>query len=81
MTICSCGYAPTSEESLADHLGEMFIPSDDTDASGQLHAEAVPGRCVCGHIVASQAALDAHLLAAFTPPDHLGRDGHEHNPA
>jgi hypothetical protein len=80
MTTCSCGYAPTVMENLADHLGEMFIPSHDADQSGQLHGETIPGRCLCGDIVASQAALDAHLLAAFTPPDHLGLDGRRHIP-
>ena len=80
MIACLCGFTPAGEETLADHLGEMFVPSNDADESGQLHGETVPGTCLCGQIVASQAALDAHLLAAFTPPDQLGFDGRRHNP-
>jgi hypothetical protein len=35
---CSCGY--TGEAAgLAEHLGEVFIPADDTGADGQAHAE------------------------------------------
>lgn len=37
---CSCGYAAASDDDLADHLGEMFSPQDDTAADGQVHAEA-----------------------------------------
>jgi hypothetical protein len=78
---CSCGYLPTSDYTLTDHLGEMFIPADDTDAAGQAHAETLPGTCLCGHLAGSPAALDEHLLAAFTPPGIPGRDGRAHVPA
>jgi len=79
MTTCSCGFTPTVDETLADHLGEMFIPDDDTDEAGQRHAETGARTCLCGHTATSGAGLDAHLLAAFTSPGHLGRDGRAHN--
>ncbi len=92
---CCCGYSPTSDDTLTDHLGEMLIPADDSDTAGQVHAEAAPDdhtgdeslsaaaqlRCLCGHFTDSPAALDAHLLAAFTVPGTVGRDGRAHVPA
>jgi hypothetical protein len=81
---CSCGYEATETESLADHLGEQFIPPDDTAPDGRRHAEAAPGEpahgwpCVCGFTAADIQALDAHLLAAFTPPGAIGADGRRH---
>jgi hypothetical protein len=92
---CCCGYTPTADYTLTDHLGEMLIPADDTDAAGQAHAEAardddagdeglaavVQLRCLCGHAADSTSALDEHLLAAFTVPGTLGRDGRAHVPA
>jgi hypothetical protein len=36
--------AITDPEDLTDHLGEQFIPADDTDATGQVHAEAARDR-------------------------------------
>ena len=81
MTTCSCGFIPAGEETLADHLGEMFLPDDDTDGAGRRHAETTPGTCLCGHAAGSAADLDAHLVAVFTPPGNLSRDGRTHNPA
>ena len=92
---CCCGYTPTADYSLTDHLGEMLIPADDSDSAGRVHAEAardgdagdegltaaVQSRCLCGHATDSPAALDEHLLAAFTVPGTLGCDGHRHAPA
>ena len=80
MTTCSCGFTPTDDESLPDHLGEMLIPGDDTDPAGQHHAETELRTCLCGHAAPSAADLDAHLLAAFTSPCRLGRDGRAHQP-
>lgn len=80
MTSCSCGFTPTVDETLADHLGEMFIPDDDTDKASQSHAETDARTCLCGHVATSSSDLDVHLLAAFTSPGHFGRDGRAHNP-
>jgi hypothetical protein len=91
---CACGYEAASTEDLTDHLGEQFIPADDTDAGGQVHAEAVreqatteqgttelaraDWRCLCGFGAPDLPGFDAHLLAVFTPPDGIGADGHHH---
>jgi|tagenome__1003787_1003787.scaffolds.fasta_scaffold20769066_2 hypothetical protein len=86
---CACGYEAASSEDLADHLGEQFIPADDTDAGGQVHAEAAREqgatelaragwRCLCGFGAPDLAGFDAHLLAVFTPPDRIGADARRH---
>jgi hypothetical protein len=80
MTTCSCGFTPMDDESLADHLGEMFIPDDDTDKGGRRHVETELRTCLCGYVAPDAADLDAHLLAAFTSPGRLGRDGQAHKP-
>jgi len=80
MSACSCGFTPTVDETLADHLGEMFIPDDDTDEVGQRHAEAGGRTCLCGHKATSATGLDTHLVAALTPPGRVGRDGRPHAP-
>jgi hypothetical protein len=84
---CACGHAAASAEDLADHLGEQFIPPDDTASDGQRHAELVrPGgdgtlwECQCGFATVQMRALDAHLLLVFTPPDAVGPDGRVHAP-
>jgi hypothetical protein len=86
VTVCECGFTASSEEELADHLGEMFIPDDDIAPDGRQHAERFePGRdgtaweCLCGVITIERAAFDAHLLAVFTPADGTGRDGQRHS--
>jgi hypothetical protein len=87
---CACGHEAASAEDLTDHLGEQFIPADDTDADGQVHAEAtreqgatelarVDWRCLCGFGAPDLAGFDAHLLSVFTPPDGIGADGRRHH--
>jgi hypothetical protein len=75
---CMCGYQATSDDDLADHLGEWLIPRNDTAEDGQVHAEAARGEklpagtppaayaCLCGFETASMAGFDAHLLAVFS---------------
>jgi hypothetical protein len=84
---CSCGYEADGSEDLRDHLGEVFIPRDDTALDGQVHAEPPrddhggdsPTRhCACGLAFPDATAVDEHLLAAFTPDDHIGLDGRKH---
>jgi hypothetical protein len=65
---CACGYHPTSEDDLTDHLSHAIVPADDKAPDGQLHAEAADQpqwTCLCGHYTATTEALDAHLLAIF----------------
>jgi hypothetical protein len=87
--LCACGYEAASFEDLTDHLGEQFVPADDTDANGQVHAEAAHDRdaaglvgadwkCLCGFDASDLAGFDAHLLAVFTPSDGIGADGRRH---
>jgi hypothetical protein len=82
---CRCGYEATSGDELADHLGEQFIPADDTATDGQRHAELLrPGadgtlwECLCGFSTVEMPEVDAHLLAVFTPPGAIGADGRRH---
>jgi hypothetical protein len=93
---CACGFVPTDDYHLTDHLGEVFIPAEDRAPDGQLHAEAardtapaasdtVPAAsdsltCLCGYRAPDGTVLDAHLLAVFTPPSRVGLDGQPHAP-
>jgi hypothetical protein len=92
---CACGFAPTDDYHLTDHLGEVFIPADDRAPDGQLHAEAARGTartasdtartasdvtCLCGYRAPDNAALDTHILRTFTPPSRVGLDGQPHAP-
>jgi hypothetical protein len=94
---CTCGFVPTDDYHLADHLGEVFIPADDRAIDGRLHAEAARDTapaardtapaasdalaCRCGYRTPDGAALDVHILSAFTPPNAIGPDGRRHVPA
>jgi hypothetical protein len=44
MTIlqCACGYAPSDDEDLSDHLLEMFTPKNAIGADGRRHDEISP---------------------------------------
>jgi hypothetical protein len=78
---CVCGYEAASGQDLADHIGEMMIPDDDTAPDGARHAEAAGSagcRCLCGFTAQAGTSLDDHLLAIFTAPGMVGRDGHRH---
>ncbi len=78
---CVCGHEAICGEDLADHVGDMMIPDDDTATDGVRHAEAAgqPGhQCLCGFTAQAGAALDEHLLAAFTAAGAVGRDGRGH---
>jgi hypothetical protein len=77
---CSCGFTETAsvDETLADHLMEVFAPDDGKGPDGRVHLEGeVSLFCLCG-IGGSAERLDDHLLAVFTPADAIGRDGHKH---
>ena len=92
---CTCGFRPTDDYHLTDHLGEVFIPADDLDPDGQLHAEAAraataaaphcppaaawPAVAVIGRPTAPPSTPTS--LSAFSPPDAIGPDGRKHLPA
>jgi hypothetical protein len=80
---CTCGFTETAgmDETLADHLLEVFAPDDGKAGDGRVHLEGeVNLFCLCGAGGTAQA-LDAHLLAVFTPGDGIGIDGARHEPA
>ena len=68
---CACGFteAAGADETIGDHLVEVFAPDDGKADDGRVHLEgAVALSCLCGAGGSAQA-LDAHLLAMFTPAD------------
>ena len=79
---CSCGFAEgeAADETITDHLLEMFATDDDRGTDGRYHLEAEPRlTCFCG-LTATAAELDAHFLSVFTPGDAIGHDGKKHQP-
>ena len=78
---CSCGFAEAEagDETVADHLLEMFAPEDCRGNDGLPHLEITPDlTCSCGLVAATARALDAHFLAVFTPAGSVGPDGVSH---
>ena len=79
---CSCGFSEVAgvDETIGDHLREVFTPVDDTGPDGKVHVEGETGLfCACG-IGGSAQRLDSHFLEVFTPADSGGRDGVAHRP-
>jgi hypothetical protein len=77
---CMCGFteAAAVDETLADHLMEVFAPDDGKGPDGRVHLEGeTPLFCLCG-TGGSALELDEHLLEVFTPADSVGRDGVKH---
>jgi hypothetical protein len=73
---CSCGFteAGAADETIDDHLREVFTPEDGRGPDGVLHFEGEKDLfCQCG-AGGSAEGLDAHLLEVFTPADSVGRD-------
>jgi hypothetical protein len=79
--LCSCGFAPAGDETLTDHLLEVFAVEDGTAADGLVHLEGeVSLFCMCGTGGCAEE-LDAHFLTVFIQADSIGRDGVKHEPA
>jgi hypothetical protein len=79
---CSCGFteAAGGDETIGDHLREVFTPEDDRGSDGKVHREGDRDLfCTCGTGGSAQI-LDAHFLEVFTPADSIGRDGAGHWP-
>jgi hypothetical protein len=77
---CSCGFTETAatDETIGDHLVEVFAPPDGRGPDGRVHLEGEAALfCLCG-VGGSVRELDAHLLAVFTPADSVARDGVKH---
>jgi len=80
---CVCGFIEdeSDNQTIADHLLEIFAPEDDKGTDGLVHLEGERNlTCLCGFAAATAEDLDAHFLAVFTPADAIGRDGKEHHP-
>jgi hypothetical protein len=77
---CSCGFTKdeAGDETIGDHLLEVFAPQDGRTADGLVHLEGEADLfCMCG-VGGSADELDTHFLAVFTPSDLIGRDGRKH---
>jgi hypothetical protein len=78
---CSCGFTEAGDETIGDHLYEMFAPDDGKGPDGLMHLEGEKELfCLCG-AGGSATELDAHFLGLFTPADSAGRDGAIHKVA
>jgi hypothetical protein len=80
---CVCGFTEdeAGDQTLGDHLFEVFTPDDDLGSDGLVHLEGQRKlTCFCGLAAATSEELDAHLLALFTPDDDIGQDGKKHHP-
>jgi hypothetical protein len=80
---CACGFAEANgaDETLDDHLREVFTPDDGRGPDGLVHFEGLTDYfCLCG-AGGSAGDLDAHFLEVFTPADSVGLDGLIHKVA
>jgi hypothetical protein len=80
---CVCGFAETEgvDETIGDHLREMFTPGDGIGPDGIEHVEGERDFvCFCG-AGGTQGKLDDHFLDVFTPADAIGSDGRVHKVA
>ena len=77
---CICGFPEDAEadETISDHLYDLFAPEDGKAADGLVHLEGEADLfCMCG-AGGSIEKLDAHFLDVCTPADFIGRDGAKH---
>jgi hypothetical protein len=76
---CSCDFTEAGDETLGDHLLEVFTTNDGRGNDGLLHEEADPAlTCFCGFAAATAREMDEHFLAVFTPAGAVGPDGKVH---
>jgi hypothetical protein len=78
---CTCGFteADGRDETIGDHLLDVFAPEDDKGADGRVHLEGeVRLACLCGFSATTTGELDSHFLDVFMPVNSRGRDGVEH---
>jgi hypothetical protein len=74
---CACGFteAEGMDETLDDHLREVFTPDDGRGPDGMVHFEGLKDCfCLCG-AGGSAEKLDSHFLEVFTSADSTGLDG------
>jgi hypothetical protein len=78
---CSCGFTEPegADETISDHLLEVFPPEDDKGADGRVHLEGDPGlTCLCGFKAGATGELDSHFLDMFAPANRVDPGGIEH---
>jgi hypothetical protein len=78
---CKCGFTEANEddETIGDHLLQVFTPEDDKGADGQVHLEGNPQlTCLCGYRASTAGELDSHFLETFVPADRMDAGGVEH---
>lgn len=76
---CACGFTEAGDETINDHLLEVFTPEACRGNDGLLHEEAFPAlTCLCGLVAATSQEMDAHFLSMFTPAGSVGPDGVVH---
>jgi hypothetical protein len=78
--MCLCGFTELADETLTDHLLQVFAPNDMRGNDGQVHEEGSGLACFCGFAASAVDALDEHFRAVFTPDDRIGNDGNKHGP-
>jgi hypothetical protein len=78
---CLCGFTELDDETLTDHLNQVFIPDDMRGNDGKVHEEGADLACSCGFTAITTDEIDEHFHAVFTPPDAIGNDGQQHAPA
>lgn len=75
---CSCGFTEAADETIGDHLFEVFAPDDGKGPDGKVHLEGETSLfCLCG-AGGSAEKLDAHFTEIFTPADSVAPDGVAH---
>ena len=80
-THCICGFAELDDETVADHLHQVFTPDDMRGKDGRVHEEGMSLACSCGFMAITAEELDDHFIEAFRPEDGIGRDGRKHGRA
>jgi hypothetical protein len=75
---CTCGFTELADETVTDHLLQVFEPEDGRGNDGQIHEERDRLTCACGLVASRAEEFDAHLLTVFTPADAIGPDGGKH---
>lgn len=71
---CACGFSGLADETITDHLHQVFAPADMRGKDGLVHEEMNSLACGCGFTATTAEALDEHFLQTFTPDDGTGRD-------
>jgi hypothetical protein len=75
---CACGFSETAggDDTITDHLLEVFAPQNCRGNDGLVHEEAFSAlSCLCGFTATTCQELDDHFLEQFTPADSVALGG------